>query len=164
MSRISTLLAAPLTALAICASASTLGLAVNALRPGGIPLVAPLPFEQDCPEKLALPRGPLVDIERATRLAAAGRALLLDARPAEAFAAGHIPGARSLPFSFLSSVDARLAASLKRWPLLIVYCDSPRDRLAGLLAEELRQQGLTGVRVLSGGLPAYSDRRRGGKR
>ncbi len=47
-----------------------------------------------------------------------GDFLLLDARPRDAFAAGHVPGAWCMP---LAEVD-RLAASLPRDRELVTYC------------------------------------------
>jgi len=150
---VSPVVSVPLVALVICAAASGLGLAVNAVRPGGIPLVAPFPYEQDCPDKTIV-EGDAIAVQRALALPASQR-LFVDARPEEAFRAGHIPGARSVPFSFLTPVDRTTAAELGRRPHTIVYCDSPGDRLAGLLAQQLRDAGLKRVLVLQGGWDAY---------
>lgn len=50
-----------------------------------------------------------------------GNTILLDLRPTEEFAAGHLPGARSLPFSEL---DSRLDEIPRDRPV-IVYCRGP---------------------------------------
>lgn len=142
-------------ALVITLCGSALGFAVNALRPAGIPVIAPFPYQQDCPDKVAVPTGPTVTGAQALTLVRAGRALLVDARPAEAFAAGHAPGAVSLPFSFIAPpADDRLA-TLRGRGALLVYDDSPGDKLAGLLAGQLRESGLADVKVVSGGLAGY---------
>ena len=154
MSRLAPALTTALVALAVCAGASGLGLAVNAVRPGGLRLVALFPYEQDCPDKVQ-PVGPTVTVGEARALVRAGRALIVDARPREDFDLGHIPGARSLPYSFVTPPNAADLAPLRSHAQLIVYCDSPGDKLAGMLAEQLRGLGLRNVRVLRGGLEAY---------
>jgi rhodanese-related sulfurtransferase len=156
MTRLPLLLSVPLGAVLISAAASGIGLAVNAARSGGIPVVAPFPYQQDCPEKLSVPEGPTVGAEQAARLLHAQGVLFIDARPAEAFAAGHIDGARSIPFSFISPPGPGTAAELKKHGHLIVYCDSPGDKLAGLLAASLRDLGLRRVKVLRGGWEAFT--------
>jgi rhodanese-related sulfurtransferase len=65
----------------------------------------------------------LGDVEEVTRdhvldLLAAGRTTLLDVRPVEEYAAGHIPGARSLPFGDL----AAQAGELRGRPEVVAYC------------------------------------------
>jgi len=162
MARLPTLISVPLGAVIVTLAASAVGLAVNAVRPGGIALVAPFPYEQDCPDKVVVPAGPTVDPGRAVRLAGAADVLFIDARPLEVYTAGHIPGARSLPFSFVTPVAPADAAELKKTRHLIVYCDSPGDKLAGLLAQQLREAGVSGVKVLTGGWAAFQNARPGG--
>jgi rhodanese-related sulfurtransferase len=165
MARVPPILATPLVALGICIGAGGLGLAVNALRPHGLRLVAAFPYEQDCPDKTQLHMGPTVTPEEARQLArgAASRVLFLDARPREDFDQGHIDGARSFPYSFVTPPTAADVVALRPYAQLIVYCDSPGDKLAGLLAEQLRGLGLTTVRVLRGGLDAYGQHSPGGR-
>jgi rhodanese-related sulfurtransferase len=154
MARLPSVVTTPLVALAICLGASGLGLAVNAVRPGGLRLVAVLPYEQDCPDKVQLV-GPTVTVAQARALVAGGRAVLIDARPREDFDQGHIAGARSVPYSFVTPPTASDVAPLRSPAQLIVYCDSPGDKLASLLADQLRGLGLRHVRVLRGGLDAW---------
>jgi rhodanese-related sulfurtransferase len=146
--RLSPWIATPLLCVAVCLGASALGLAVNHLRPRGLRLVAAFPYEQDCPDKVQL--GPTVTVEQARRLIADKRVLFLDARPREDFDHVHIPSARSLPYGF-EPPSAADVASLRPYAQLVVYCDSPEDRLAAMLAEKLRQLGLPRVSVLQGG-------------
>lgn len=139
----------------ICAAASAAGLAANALRPGGIPVVAGLPYEQDCPDKDTIVlEGTGVAAAQAAGLIGRKGVLFLDARPAEDYAVRHVRGARSLPLSFIAPVDAAAAAALRPHAHLIVYCDSPEEALARRLAAQLEQRGLRGVKVLLGGLGA----------
>ena len=118
-------------------------------------MVAGLPYEQDCPDKDRLVLvGPGVAAKPAAALVGRQDVLFLDARPAEDFAARHVRGARSLPLSFITPVDAAAAAALKPHPHLVVYCDSPEEALARRLAAQLEARGLGGVKVLLGGLDA----------
>ncbi len=167
MSRLPRLLAVPLQALAVCLGLALIGLGVNAARPGGLRLVAPFPYAQECPDKAAqVPLGPSLEASTALSLLAAPGARLLDARPAEDYAASHVAAARSLPYSFVSPPGEAEAAELRPLAHVLVYCDSPGDRLAGLLADQLRGLGLRRVRVVKGGLDALRQAasRRGGTR
>jgi 3-mercaptopyruvate sulfurtransferase SseA len=79
----------------------------------------------------------------------------VDARPAEAFTAGHIAGATNVPME-TGAIDARTTELFRGARTVITYCDTSGDcagskRLAGLLAEG----GLPDVRVLRGGLPEW---------
>lgn len=131
------------------------GLAFNSLRPEGLPLVAPFSYAHDCPDELD-PDAPLIDAKTALRIANRGDrgALLIDARPPELFDRGHAPAARSLPYSFLDPLDAPRAKKLAGHRHLFVYCDSPGDRMARLLADQMREAGLRGVKVVEGGWAA----------
>lgn len=78
------------------------------------------------------------------------RAVPVDVRPAEEFAAGHLPGARSLPADGGGSVGKRLG--LSRTPPLLFYgadefAPEPIEAARAALAE-----GYAEVRVLLGGL------------
>jgi len=142
-------------ALLFTAASAAAGLCFNALRPGGVALVAALPYEQDCPDKDAIVlQGPTVTAARGAELVGKRGVLFLDARPAEDFAARRVRRARSLPLSFITPVDAATASKLKGAQHLIVYCDSPDEALARRLAAQLEQRGLKVVKVLLGGLAA----------
>ena len=80
------------------------------------------------------------------------QAVLVDARPASAFSAGHIPGAVSLP---LMDAAARRNAFLEEYAEqtpLIVYCGSAScpiaERLAAMLASDF---GYQSVKLFPGG-------------
>ena len=65
----------------------------------------------------------------------AGRAILLDVRPAEEYAAGHLPGARSIPWD---QIEERLD-ELPDDVLVVAYCRGPycvyADTALGILAD-----------------------------
>lgn len=77
-------------------------------------------------------------------------AILIDIRPSEAFNAGHIPQARSIP---ATEIDKKAASLPKNKPLILV-CDF--GRAAGSAAVRLRALGFTEVSVLGGGMRAWS--------
>jgi rhodanese-related sulfurtransferase/DNA-binding transcriptional ArsR family regulator len=76
--------------------------------------------------------------------------VIIDVRPAEEFAAGHIPGARSLP---LAQLKARLP-ELPRDGEIVAYCRGPYCVLAPQAIEILRGAGVR-ARRLEEGLPEW---------
>lgn len=86
----------------------------------------------------------------ATRLANAG-ALLLDVRTADAYAEGHLAGARNLP----SAAIADGAKQIEKWKQknVVVYCDT--GLTAGAAARHLQRLGFTQVQSLRGGIAAW---------
>jgi rhodanese-related sulfurtransferase len=99
--------------------------------------------------------------ERSQNLAAASpqdvirlmnqNALVLDIRPQEAFAAGHVSGARHMP----SDQIIKASESLKKQKdkPIVVYCES--GALAASAVRQLVAQGFTKVFSLRGGLAAW---------
>ena len=77
-------------------------------------------------------------------------AILIDIRPSDAFTAGHIPQARSIP---ATEIEKKAASLPKNKPLILV-CDF--GRAAGSAAVRLRALGFTEVSVLGGGMRAWS--------
>ena len=80
-----------------------------------------------------------------------GGALLIDVRGSEAFAAGHIPHARSVP----GATIAEGAASIERFKEkdVIAYCDSGRTSL--IAVRHLGRLGFKQAHNLRGGLAAW---------
>jgi rhodanese-related sulfurtransferase len=95
--------------------------------------------------------GPSVDNLQATLLMNKQDALLIDLRDPSEYAAGHIIGARHIPFA---EVDAR-AADLKRNKSkpVVVYCASGTRSAAAVAA--FKKNGFEQVFSLSGGLAAW---------
>lgn len=81
---------------------------------------------------------------------AAGDVVVLDIRPPEEFAAGHIPGALSAP---LEEVGA-IAETLNPETPIYAYCRGPYCLYADRAAAELRQRGFE-ARTVEGGLPDW---------
>lgn len=85
-------------------------------------------------------------VERAQQ----GTVVILDVRPVEEFAAGHIPGALSVP---LDDLDASLARLPKR-AQIVAYCRGPYCVLAPQAVERLRAKGYQ-ARRLADGMPEW---------
>jgi len=79
-----------------------------------------------------------------------GAVTLIDVRPPEEFAAGHIAGAISLP---LAELEHRLA-ELPRDREVVAYCRGPYCVLAIEAVTRLKEQGFTALR-LSDGVPDW---------
>jgi rhodanese-related sulfurtransferase/DNA-binding transcriptional ArsR family regulator len=79
-----------------------------------------------------------------------GKVVILDVRPTGEFAAGHIPGALSVP---LDQLDAALAR-LPKHTEIVAYCRGPYCVLAPQAVERLRAKGYR-ARRLAGGLPEW---------
>jgi rhodanese-related sulfurtransferase len=78
-------------------------------------------------------------------------ALVLDLRPAEAFASGHLAGARNLPPEQLG----RAGETLKKYKEkpVVVYCDT--GSVSGSAVRRLAEQGFSKVVNLRGGLAGW---------
>jgi rhodanese-related sulfurtransferase len=97
-----------------------------------------------------------VDLAAVRELTAAG-AVLVDARAAELYADGHLPGARSLP---LGEMDEHLESFRQAVPtdaVIITYCNGygcPDSFDQGV---RLLEAGWRDVRVFEGGYPEWRD-------
>lgn len=85
-------------------------------------------------------------LERAKK----GLVTVLDVRPAEEYAAGHIPGAINVPVDRLESVLSRLPKRKE----VIAYCRGPYCLMSFQAVEKLRKRGLR-ARRLENGLPEW---------
>ncbi|AJG24688.1 ArsR/SmtB family transcription factor [Cupriavidus basilensis] len=90
----------------------------------------------------------LEELDRAAILkkAKAGEVLILDVRPAEEFAAAHLPHARSLP---LSELKKKLAALPKDTPV-VAYCRGPFCLMARDAVKLLRNKGYRAFHLADG--------------
>jgi rhodanese-related sulfurtransferase/DNA-binding transcriptional ArsR family regulator len=75
-----------------------------------------------------------------------GEVTLLDVRPAEEFASGHIPGALSVPLPEL----ARQLSRLPKRREVVAYCRGPYCVLAVEAVKQLRARGFKAVRLEEG--------------
>jgi len=79
-----------------------------------------------------------------------GLVTVIDVRPPEEYAAGHVPGAINIPLSELESQLERLDPSEE----IVAYCRGPHCVLAFEAVEKLRKKGLK-ARRLEDGLPEW---------
>lgn len=87
-----------------------------------------------------------VDAEALRARVRAGEVTLLDVRPEEEFAAGHIPGALSVPLPAL----AKRLSGLPRRREVVAYCRGPYCVLAVEAVKLLRARGFKAVRLQDG--------------
>jgi rhodanese-related sulfurtransferase/DNA-binding transcriptional ArsR family regulator len=87
------------------------------------------------------------------RRLAAGDVTLIDVRPSDEFAAGHIPGALSIPVDEL----AERARELPKRKEIVAYCRGPYCVMAVTAVELLRQRGYRARRLIES-IPAWRAR------
>lgn len=92
------------------------------------------------------PVAPKELLERAKK----GLVTVLDVRPAEEYAAGHIPGAINVPVGKLESFLSRLPKRKE----VVAYCRGPYCLMSFEAVEKLRKHGLR-ARRLENGLPEW---------
>jgi rhodanese-related sulfurtransferase/DNA-binding transcriptional ArsR family regulator len=85
-------------------------------------------------------------VDRARR----GEVIILDVRPSEEYAAGHIPDAMSVPLDQLDAVLRRLPKRAR----IVAYCRGPYCVLAPQAVERLRAKGYN-ARRLDDGMPEW---------
>lgn len=92
--------------------------------------------------------GDVDEVSREELLERLGRGdiLLLDVRPEEEFAAGHLPGARSVPFADLAEVMGSLSSDAD----IVAYCRGAYCVLAHDAVRLLRADGRTARRLQDG--------------
>lgn len=134
-------------ALIILVLASAIGLVVNFLRDGGIPLVA----EADAFRIRT--NADFVSTADAWALYDAGNAFFVDARDATFFGREHIEGALNASPT-QAGVDS-LAWIAAADPYVITYASDASQRQAGVLADKLMGAGFTKVLVLVDGIEGW---------
>ncbi len=119
-----------------------LGIGHNRFRQAPLPLWFPPPATH--PWDIDLP-----SVREQVRL---HTTVVFDARNAQRFQSGHLPGARNLPVDQASRAPS-LATTRQD---VIVYCDNPGCPKADGLRLLLLQQGFQQVRVFRGGIAAWN--------
>ena len=82
--------------------------------------------------------------------------LVMDTRPEDAFAAGHIPGARNLRLRDISG--ERRDPRLESYKTIIVYADNPGSASAIAMTKRLLSLDYTDVRLMEEGFEGWSSR------
>ncbi|MFH0953395.1 MAG: rhodanese-like domain-containing protein [Verrucomicrobiota bacterium] len=128
---------------------------------GAANLVSPrrIPWVEDWAnyiEAKALKEGVrLVRTEQARRIVDAGMHVVLDARPAADYAAGHLPGATSLPYNTVEESLADVQSMLAQSTPILTYCAGENCDESFLLTLFLRQQGFTNSVLFLGGFDQW---------
>lgn len=149
--------ATALRAVGLGALGILVGVAINAVRAGGIALEryrAPT----TCGGSRTLQEIVILQPKRAAQLCGDSRALVADVRDEGAFAEGHIAGAVHLPCSG-SPIDlARVRSQLANKSALVVYGETEEQglRVARDLAGRMDRPDLT-IAVIAGGWRAWFD-------
>jgi hypothetical protein len=145
-------------AAAVAVLAALAGVAFNAVRPRGLPLVAATPYETlvPCPE----PGGEVASVDAAEALPARPRTVVIDARLPREFAAGHAPGAMNVPYDWLDPTPEARLRELARTiaasgaTRVLVYGDGGRPDSGEYLAREISGRGIKNTAFVRGGAPA----------
>jgi rhodanese-related sulfurtransferase len=98
----------------------------------------------------ALPEGSISLSEMKT-LFDGGNAFILDARPPDGFAEGHIPGAINIPYDKLPDYVDKLNDEVPQELTVVCYCWGPECDFSDQLATELKFMGYQDVIVFTGG-------------
>lgn len=98
----------------------------------------------------------VVTIDQARRIVADGAAIVIDARSPDAFAAGHLPGAISLPVGEASALLPAYAELLTPDMPVMVYCSGAECEESLDLGKILVDHGCTNVAVFTGGYAAWA--------
>lgn len=93
-----------------------------------------------------------ITLEEARALHDKGKAVFLDARDPASFRERHITGALNIIPETVPANLVLLQSLSKSGKMLITYCDGIECPLGSELARNLRQQGLSDVKVLAKGL------------
>ena len=125
------------------------GFASNRLRSDKMPLVE----DWSAKSKLVTPSGENLEISlsEASNFFKKGKAVFVDARSHEEYAAGHIKGAKTLPYKEADRKFIEAMAGVPEENAVITYCDGETCELSMELAVFLRNAGYKNVKVLSNG-------------
>jgi rhodanese-related sulfurtransferase len=95
---------------------------------------------------------------------ARNQVVLIDARAAQYYQAGHIPGAVSLPANSFGTLIDTFRTMYATNTALVIYCTSPQCPLSHKEAEILMTQyGYGNIKVMPGGYQEYSQMEGGAK-
>jgi rhodanese-related sulfurtransferase len=146
-----------LEAAAVVFFSTVLGISVHVLRAGGPGALLWRPADPAPPE--AVESGiPDLTVDEAVAMQRAKKALFVDARGGEAYAKGHIAGARNLPVKTFDEAFGSFFETVDPESTLITYCDGAGCPLALELAEKLEAMGYKRVYHLAEGWEAWTER------
>jgi len=135
--------------------AIAVGLLVNQVRPGRLPLVADwspkAQLTTDSGINLEIP------LEDAQALYFARMALFLDARSVEQYTEGHIQRAVNLPWDEFEKHFPQVMDGVPEDTTIVTYCDGETCALSKDLAFALLRKGFFNVRVLVNGWTLWQE-------
>jgi hypothetical protein len=151
-------MATVLEACLIAVICSAIGIAVNAARPAGIPLVARVPYETlvPCPE----PGGEAAPVAPTDPRLGEPTCFVVDARSHEEASRWRFAGATVVPYDYLDPTPPETLRELARAIAssgarkVVVYGDGDRPDTGELLAREIAGHGIHNVGFVAGGAPA----------
>jgi len=136
--------------------AAAISLGVNYLRHDGLPLVR-RPAPETPSANMQTAREAVISIDEARALFLTNGAVFIDARPAEAFRSGHIPGALNLPPDDFEQLLPDIREQIPPDSLIITYCDGESCNLSEVTAMQLSGKGYSNVQVLVNGWSVWQD-------
>jgi rhodanese-related sulfurtransferase len=129
--------------------AATLGILVNEVRPGKLPLW--LSGGSDKQPALAVEPRMLISLDEAQTRFLRDSTLFLDARSPEIYEQAHIMRARNLPWESFEQYVGTVMADVRPDRFIITYCDAQTPSVSGDLAVALASRGYKNVHVLVNG-------------
>jgi rhodanese-related sulfurtransferase len=126
--------------------------------PGSVPAAAPAVTPAAIVDLPVVPdRQEAIEVQLATvkKFFDAKAAVVVDAREAPEFAAGHIPGALSLPFDDVAAKPELLLPLKSAGKPIIVYCDGGDCEVSKSLAANMLAEGIHRVLVFTGGFQEW---------
>ena len=140
--------------------AAGLALLVNGLSPHGIPLIGQWNAEVGVVTADTDTAALWMDFELSSPQAAkqvfdAGEALFVDVRSRDMFAAGHIPGAVSLPLGDVDSALEDFATKFSVRQPIVTYCSGRLCQDSHTVAQLLMERGFENVVVYIDGFPGW---------
>ena len=140
----------------LLALAAFLGVMVNQLRPAATRLPWVGDWEHHIETRAFQAGIPVVFLNGARERLADPAVMVFDARKPELYAAGHLPGARSLPVEEAGARLTAFAAELTLHTPLLVYCDGADCSDSLELALKLRGFGFTDISLYPGGFAEWT--------
>ncbi|MBV9080777.1 MAG: rhodanese-like domain-containing protein [Elusimicrobia bacterium] len=147
---------------ALLLAASLVLAAVRQPLPGGLAWIGHWPAAdakaEDAYRAMTKPGDPpFVSLNQAAALQKNHAATFLDAREADDYEDGHIPGARELPFEQMDPYRDAALEGLRAESPIVVYCEGVGCELSLFLARELQKAGYKNVSIFYGGFPEWED-------
>ena len=140
-------------------AAALAGLSVLVAAALHVPLVGRFlrgEFRESFFEAAAYPGLRLITLAEAEDLWRTEAALVLDARVADPYERGHVPGARLLPAAESGKDKASVLPDVPKDRTVLVYCEGGDCQESLALAKRLHEGGFADIRVFSGGWEAWT--------